>query len=455
MKKTWIRKTLSVGVLAAGALLLAPSAAALADNGPGGEAPSSAAPGILGGLAPLDLSTVTGTVGKAVPSLDGVVPLGNLSALAGESQGANQGGSQGGSTVDGSRTPESRTIKPSRKQVERRATKHNRQRTESTSGFRRISGGSCGSSMAILGYASAYGSCSNSNAVVVHRKRTHWVKRVVPVYTSSYIIGGSDCGDWDYRATAFYGLVADYDSCGGGAYLDSSYLGGYVSSAGCGVPTCSNAGGGYTNSGGGYTTSSSGYTTTSGGYANAGGGYTNVGYPSGGYANVNNPGGAYVTTGTQGGGYNAGTQGGGYNAGTQGGGYNTGTPGGAYNTGTPSGAYSGGNPGGNGGAPGSAYGTPGTNGGNTSPAATCNCDKPAKKPVKKKPVKNVASEPVRGNPAGYGDVDNQNVDDQKVDDGYKNGGNRGGNAPAKDDGYGTPAGDAYGNTTVGGRGGRN
>ncbi|HWS34454.1 MAG TPA: hypothetical protein VN408_17145, partial [Actinoplanes sp.] len=267
MKKTWVRKTLSVGVLAAGALLLAPAAAALADTDRLGL-------DSLGGL--------TGNLPVSAPATLPLDPCGNVLGILGAATGVCA------EDIASAQPIESGTIKPSRKQIETRParqekTGHNKKRTESGStffpglgglgGF--YGGGGCGSSYAVFGYSSGFGGCSNT---IVHRKRTKWVKRVVPVYTPGYVIGGSDCGNWNvHRATAIYGVVGaydydDYGTCGGGGYdyddigydvISNGYGYGYGYVAGCGIPV---------------------------GYVNGGACGTGVGYPNGGgYANPATP----------------------------------------------------------------------------------------------------------------------------------------------------------------------
>ncbi|WP_043510553.1 MULTISPECIES: hypothetical protein [unclassified Actinoplanes] len=89
MKKTWVRKTLSVGIMAAGALLMAPAAAQAGGHSHGGFAPSAAQDGITQ-FSSTNLGALNGTQ-FAAPLTAPVNMNGNAIALGGISS-ANGGG---------------------------------------------------------------------------------------------------------------------------------------------------------------------------------------------------------------------------------------------------------------------------------------------------------------------------------------------------------------------------
>ncbi|WP_430779642.1 chaplin family protein [Actinoplanes sp. G11-F43] len=334
MKKTWVRKTLSVGIFAAGALLLAPAAAAQADvdqlttgnfgtlNGTQVAIPVTVpvnlvgnSAGILGsaqsfgvGANQVESGGAGGTTQRsaqnrgtlngtqvAVPITVPVNVSGNAAAVAGKASatgisanrvengwnGIGGGGTDQVSfgnfgTLNGTQVAVpitapvnacgnalaliggagstgvcanqvgggsgfARKAQPFESKSKAK-TKHDRKRVE---GFFPGSGGigigqtsfsnhgtlngtqvaapitvpinACGNSLGVLGYASAHGSCANYvGGGVAYRKPVQWKKHLVPVYTPGYMLGGSDCDDWN--ANVYRHMTRPTCGDNGGAY---------------------------------------------------------------------------------------------------------------------------------------------------------------------------------------------------------------------------------------------
>lgn len=244
MKKTWVRKALSVGILAAGALLLAPAAMAQATVDKTNRVESITESGLLGGLGGIsglfgsvsqvsfnDFSTIDGAQ-IALPVSMPVSGCGSSFALlgAGSSYGSCSGGGSFGYASQAVHAVQAVEV-PVRQQFVRAdnysscsayvvdsacaagvadyavadygvvdsydygydqvdyAAYDAAQYVEPVA----IPVDTCGSSLGMYGYAGAYGSCGGTD--VVYTQSVQYVEPIVPVYTATpaYVLGGSDC----------------------------------------------------------------------------------------------------------------------------------------------------------------------------------------------------------------------------------------------------------------------
>jgi hypothetical protein len=248
MKKTWVRKALSVGILAAGALLLAPAAMAQATVDQSNRAESITESGFLGGLGGIgglfgtvsqlsfnDFSTIDGAQ-IALPVSMPVSGCGSSFALlgAGSSYGSCSGGGSFGYATQAVHAVQAVEV-PVRQQFVRAdnysscAYVVDSPCAAGAAGYGVVDGydvgvvdsydygydqvdyaaydaaqyvepvaipvDTCGNSLGMYGYAGAYGSCGGGGADVVYTQSVQYVEPIIPVYTATpaYVLGGSDC----------------------------------------------------------------------------------------------------------------------------------------------------------------------------------------------------------------------------------------------------------------------
>lgn len=260
MKKTWIRKALSVGILATGALLLAPAAMAQAEvNQTHRVVENTTEHGLLGGLGGLGglfggvsqvsigsfgtFSTLNGD-SFAMPVSIPLSSCGNSLALLGAASSYGTCGGGGGfasvtQVVDAVAVPVRQHFVRSDNYSSCSAYVVDSPCAAGAAAYGAADAydvdvvdgydpgdyvaydttqyvepvavpvDTCGNSLDVYGYAGAYGSCGGG-ADVVYTQSVQYVDPIVPVYTTpAYVLGGSDCTCAPAGGNVVYGYPGD------------------------------------------------------------------------------------------------------------------------------------------------------------------------------------------------------------------------------------------------------